>query len=47
MELGDGRIGYSPKMQWQAVTTAVVTTQPVRMERLCALAPPPGQRLVT
>jgi hypothetical protein len=47
MELGDGRIGYSPKMQWQAVTTAVVTTQPVRMERLCALAPPPRQRLVT
>ncbi|MBL8724960.1 MAG: hypothetical protein JNK49_13000 [Planctomycetes bacterium] len=37
--LGGGRVGYAAKKRWRDGTTAVVMTQDVLMERLCALAP--------
>ena len=47
VELGGGRIGYSMKKRWRDGTTAVVMTQGVLMERLCALVPRPRKHLVT
>jgi hypothetical protein len=46
-ELPDGRIGYALKRRYRDGTTAVVMTNEVWMERLCALAPPPRKHLVT
>ena len=46
-ELADGRIGYARKRRWRDGTTAVVMTNAVLMERLCALVPPPHKHLVT
>ncbi|MBL8724363.1 MAG: transposase [Planctomycetes bacterium] len=39
VELGGGRIGYALKKRWRDGTTAVVMTQEVLMECLCALVP--------
>jgi hypothetical protein len=36
VELGGGEVGYSLKKRWRDGTTAVVMTQDVLMERLCA-----------
>ncbi len=47
VELGGGRSGYSLKKRWRDGTTAVVMTQGVLMERLCALVPRPRNHLVT
>lgn len=47
VELGGGRIGYALKKRWRDGTAAVVVTQEVLMERLCALLPRPWQHLVT
>jgi hypothetical protein len=47
VELGGGRIGYALKKRWRDGTAAVVMTQEVLMERLCALLPRPRQHLVT
>ena len=46
-ELPDGRIGYARKRRFADGTTAVVMTNAVLMERLCALVPPPRKHLVT
>ncbi|MFN6193922.1 MAG: transposase, partial [Planctomycetota bacterium] len=46
-ELPDGRIGYALKRRFADGTTAVVMTNAVLMERLCALVPPPRKHLVT
>jgi hypothetical protein len=46
-ELPDGRIGYALKRRYRDGTTAVVMTNAVLMERLCALVPPPRKHLVT
>jgi hypothetical protein len=46
-ELPDGRIGYARKRRYRDGTTAVVMTNAVLMERLCALVPPPRKHLVT
>ncbi|MFZ9336622.1 MAG: transposase [Burkholderiaceae bacterium] len=46
-ELPDGRIGYALKRRYRDGTTAVVMTNEVLMERLCALVPPPRKHLVT
>ncbi|MFN9703419.1 MAG: transposase, partial [Planctomycetota bacterium] len=46
-ELPDGRIGYALKRRFADGTTAVVMTNAVLMERLCALVPPPHKHLVT
>ncbi|MBL8724320.1 MAG: transposase [Planctomycetes bacterium] len=47
VELGGGRIGYALKKRWRDGTTAVVMTQEVLMECLCALVPRPRKHLVT
>ena len=47
VELADGRIGYVLKKRWRDGTTAVVMTEEVLMERLCALVPKPRKHLVT
>jgi len=46
-ELPDGRIGYALKRRFADGTTAVVMTNAVLMERLCALVPPPRKHLAT
>jgi len=46
-ELPDGRIGYALKRRFADGTTAVVMTNAVLMERLCALVSPPRKHLVT
>ena len=46
-ELPDGQIGYALKRRYRDGTTAVVMTNEVLMERLCALVPPPRKHLVT
>jgi hypothetical protein len=46
-ELPDGRIGYALKRRHRDGMTAVVMTNAVLTERLCALAPSPRRRLVT
>ncbi|MFN9755833.1 MAG: transposase, partial [Planctomycetota bacterium] len=46
-ELSDGRIGYALKRRFADGTTAVVMSNAVLMERLCALVPPPHKHLVT
>ncbi|MFO0393883.1 MAG: transposase [Planctomycetota bacterium] len=46
-ELPNCRIGYARKRRWRDGTTAVVITNAVLMERLCALVPPPHKHLVT
>ena len=46
-ELPDGRIGYALKRRFADGTPAVVMTNVVLMERLCALVSPPRKHLVT
>ena len=46
-EQRDGQIGYALKRRYRDGTTAVVMTNAVLMERLCALVPPPRKHLVT